>query len=65
MASKPTLFAELVAEFLGTLVLIMFGTGVGAMVMLFPSHNPGEIIHGGSVTKGRLARRRRQIRLGT
>lgn len=47
MASKPTLFAELVAEFLGTLVLIMFGTGVGAMVMLFPSHNPGEIIHGG------------------
>jgi glycerol uptake facilitator protein len=47
MASKPSLFAELVAEFLGTLVLIMFGTGVGAMVMLFPSHTPGEIIHGG------------------
>lgn len=47
MSSKHSLFAELVAEFLGTLVLIMFGTGVGAMVMLFPTHNPGEIIHGG------------------
>jgi len=47
MASKPSLFAEWIAEFLGTFVLIMFGTGVGAMVMLFPTHNSGEIIHGG------------------
>lgn len=47
MNSKPSLFAELVAEFLGTLVLILFGNGVVAMVVLFPSHNPGETIHGG------------------
>src|SRR5271167_2300123 len=47
MNGKPTLSAELFAEFLGTLVLILFGTGVVAMVVLFPSKNPGEIIHGG------------------
>ena len=47
MSSKPTLFAELVAEFLGTFVLILFGIGVVAMVVLFPSSNPGELIHGG------------------
>lgn len=47
MASKPSLFAQVLAEFLGTCVLILFGTGVGAMVVLFPTHNPGEIIHGG------------------
>src|SRR6478609_4800523 len=47
MNSKPTLGAELIAEFLGTFVLILFGTGVVAMVVLFPSHNPGETIHGG------------------
>jgi glycerol uptake facilitator protein len=47
MKSKPTLMAELIAEFLGTFVLILFGTGVVAMVVLFPSHNPGETIHGG------------------
>jgi len=47
MNSKPTLLAELVAEFLGTFVLILFGTGVVAMVVLFPSKNPGETIHGG------------------
>lgn len=47
MNAKPTLTAELVAEFLGTFVLILFGTGVVAMVMLFPSNNPGETIHGG------------------
>jgi len=33
--------AELVAEFLGTFVLILFGTGVVAMVLLFPARNPG------------------------
>jgi glycerol uptake facilitator protein len=37
----------LLAEFLGTLVLILFGNGVVAMVVLFPSRNPGEIVHGG------------------
>jgi glycerol uptake facilitator protein len=47
MNSKPTLAAELVAEFLGTFVLILFGTGVVAMVVLFPTKNPGETIHGG------------------
>jgi glycerol uptake facilitator protein len=47
MNSKPNLLAELVAEFLGTFVLILFGTGVVAMVVLFPTHNPGETIHGG------------------
>jgi len=47
MSPKPSLMAELVAEFLGTFVLILFGTGVVAMVLLFPAGNPGEIIHGG------------------
>src|SRR5437763_7810290 len=47
MNSKSTLGAELIAEFLGTFVLILFGTGVVAMVVLFPTHNPGETIHGG------------------
>jgi glycerol uptake facilitator protein len=42
-----SLVAELVAEFLGTFVLIAFGTGVVAMVVLFPAKNPGELIHGG------------------
>lgn len=47
MNPKPTLIAQLIAEFLGTFVLILFGTGVVAMVVLFPSNNPGETIHGG------------------
>ena len=47
MSAKPTLLAELIAEFLGTLVLMLFGTGVVAMVVLFPTKNPGEMIHGG------------------
>lgn len=47
MNSKPSLLAELAAEFLGTMVLILFGTGVVAMVALFPTRNPGETIHGG------------------
>jgi len=47
MNPKPTLFAELMAEFLGTLVLMLFGLGVVAMVVLFPSRNPGELVHGG------------------
>jgi len=47
MSSKPTLLAELIAEFVGTFVLILFGTGVVAMVVLFPSNNPAQIIHGG------------------
>jgi glycerol uptake facilitator protein len=47
MNPKPTLVAELVAEFLGTFVLMLFGIGVVAMVVLFPTSNPGETIHGG------------------
>ena len=47
MSAKPTLTAELIAEFLGTFVLILFGTGVVAMVVLFPTKNAGETIHGG------------------
>lgn len=47
MEQKPTLTAELIAEFLGTFVLILFGAGVVAMVVLFPTNNPGETIHGG------------------
>jgi glycerol uptake facilitator protein len=47
MTTRPTLAAELLAEFLGTFVLILFGTGVVAMVVLFPSRTPGELIHGG------------------
>src|SRR5207244_9613273 len=44
---KQTLIAELLAEFLGTLVLILFGNGVVAMVMLFGHGLPGEIVNGG------------------
>lgn len=47
MNGKPTLAAQLVAEFLGTFVLILFGTGVVAMVVLFPTRNAGETVHGG------------------
>jgi glycerol uptake facilitator protein len=47
MNGKLTLGAELLAEFLGTCVLILFGTGVVAMVVLFPSTNPVESVHGG------------------
>jgi len=44
---KSTLGGELMAEFLGTLVLILFGNGVVAMVMLFGQGVPGEIVKGG------------------
>jgi glycerol uptake facilitator protein len=43
----PGLAAELAAEFIGTLVLILFGNGVVAMVLLFGTGVPGEIVHGG------------------
>ena len=46
MNSKPPLVAELIAEFLGTFVLILLGTGVVAMVVLFPS-NTAASAHGG------------------
>src|SRR5262245_15835901 len=47
MDKRPTLAAELCAEFLGTLVLILFGNGVVAMVVLFGTGSPGEIVNGG------------------
>jgi glycerol uptake facilitator protein len=47
MTNKPTLAAEMIAEFLGTFVLMLFGTGVVAMVVLFPSSDPGATVHGG------------------
>lgn len=37
----------LVAEFLGTMVLMLFGTGVVAMVQLFGKGVPGEVVNGG------------------
>src|SRR5256885_15432216 len=47
MDKKPTLAAELSAEFIGTLVLILFGNGVVAMVVLFGKGAPGEVVNGG------------------
>jgi glycerol uptake facilitator protein len=47
MSHKPTLAAELMAEFFGTFVLMLFGIGVVAMVVLFPSNAPGATVHGG------------------
>src|SRR5262249_5942877 len=46
-AKQPTLAAEMLAEFLGTMVLILLGDGVVAMVVLFGSHIPGEVVKGG------------------
>jgi glycerol uptake facilitator protein len=37
----------LVAEFFGTMILILFGTGVNAMTALFGKGLPGEIVNGG------------------
>ena len=39
--------AEIIAEFLGTLVLILLGTGVVAMVVLFGPAPPGGVVNGG------------------
>ncbi len=44
---QPSLLGECVAEFLGTMVLILFGTGVVAMTLLFGTGVPGEIVKGG------------------
>ena len=46
MSDKP-LSAELAAEFFGTLVLMLFGNGVVAMVVLFGTGAAGEVVHGG------------------
>jgi glycerol uptake facilitator protein len=44
---KHSLAGELLAEFLGTLVLIALGDGVVAMVTLFGTGIPGEVVKGG------------------
>jgi glycerol uptake facilitator protein len=44
---KPSLAGEMLAEFLGTLVLIALGDGVVAMVVLFGTGAPAEVIKGG------------------
>src|SRR5437588_2817042 len=44
---KPTLIGQLLAEFLGTFVLIALGDGVVAMVVLFGTGVPGEVVKGG------------------
>lgn len=41
------MIAELFAEFFGTLILMLFGNGVVAMVVLFGHNIPGEIVNGG------------------
>src|SRR5713226_5527037 len=45
--AKNSLLGEMVAEFLGTLVLIALGDGVVAMVVLFGQGPPGEVVKGG------------------
>ncbi len=52
--NRSNLLGELLAEFLGTLVLILLGCGVVAMVTLFGSDLPGEVVKGGytNVTLG-------------
>ena len=45
--AKPGLAVELLAEFLGTFVLIALGNGVVAMVVLFGTGVPGEVAKGG------------------
>ncbi|WP_261663959.1 MIP/aquaporin family protein [Deinococcus sp. Marseille-Q6407] len=45
---KFTLMQECIAEFLGTMVLILFGVGVVAMVVLFANPDmPGQVVNGG------------------
>jgi len=44
---RKGLAGELVAEYLGTFVLMLFGTGAVAMVTLFGTGVPGEVVKGG------------------
>src|SRR5947209_18778445 len=47
MTTTRTLVGQMAAEFLGTLVLIALGDGVVAMVNLFGTNVPGEVVKGG------------------
>jgi len=51
---QESLFGKLVAEFLGTMVLLLFGCGVVVMVTLFGTGAPAEVVKGGytNVTLG-------------
>lgn len=44
---RTTLTGELIAEFLGTMVILLMGAGVVAMTVLFQKGVPGEIVNGG------------------
>lgn len=44
---RNRLWAELIAEALGTFLIVLCGTGVVAMVVLFGSGTAGEIVNGG------------------
>src|SRR5579884_262252 len=54
MSQGKTLLGEVLAEFLGTFVLIALGDGVVAMVVLFGHNLQGEVVKGGytNVTLG-------------
>lgn len=45
--SRDRLLTECWAEFFGTFVLLLFGSGVVAMTVLFGRGTPGEIVNGG------------------
>jgi glycerol uptake facilitator protein len=47
MSSTKALLGQVLAELLGTLVLIALGDGVVAMVVLFDTGTPGEVTKGG------------------
>ncbi len=47
MANRKSAIGEYIAEFLGTMVLILLGCGVVAMTVLFGTGVPGEIVKGG------------------
>lgn len=44
---QPTLMGECVAEFFGTMVILLIGSGVVAMTVLFGTGAPGEVVNGG------------------
>lgn len=44
---QSQLAGELVAEFLGTMLILVFGAGVVAMVLVFGTGAAGEVVHGG------------------
>ncbi len=46
-SENSSLVGEVLAEFLGTFVLLMLGDGVVAMVVLFGTDLPGEVVKGG------------------